>query len=272
MKHAVTRRWPGLLGALVVCVCLAVPAAAAPSAKAKAAAPVSKARQAEDKASQAKEAFDRGAFTDAVELYRQALALDPGRIVFAYGIAISAENQGDLDTARTGYQQFLQLAPASHPLAGEARTALERLTPRPAPTTQEPQRPEDVQLPESKMKTPIVVLADDGPPPEPQRWPVWTAYGLAGAFAIAGGIFAIAASRTDSDADRYRVAGSRAFDPTRISEAGARERLAAINGRWTVAAVFGGCALASGGVGVWLRLKQPSVATDGKSVVLAWQF
>jgi len=264
---------------------------ARPRPQAPAAAPtVSKARQAEDKASQAKEAFGRGAFTEALDLYRQALALDPGRVVFAYGIAISAENQGDLDTARTAYQQFLQLAPAAHPLVAEAREALARLKAPPAPPVAAPPAPpptvrrEDPPLPvvppanreAPKPVAPRVAehpsVVENAPPPAPARWPARITLGLAGAFAITGAAFAISAAVTDADADQYRLDGTRTFDPARISESGARERLGVISSRWTYAAVFGGCAVASGAIGTWLHLRKMQVATDGKSLTVAWDF
>jgi len=267
---------------------------AAPRAKPHAIAPaLSKARQAEMRAELAKTAYVQGAYAEALEAYREALALDPGRAVYAYGIAISAEAIGDMVTARTAYQQFLSLAPSSHALAKEAREGLARLdapAPRP-PVAPEPQPQVPVATPEPAApatpvaQTPVPVAAHvQAPRPvlpdpivvkparPPAPWPTRISFGIAGAFAIAGAAFALAALATDADADKYRHVGSAAFDPSKISESGARERVRTINGRWTYAAVFGGCALATGGVGTWLHLRQPSVATDGRSVVVAWQF
>ena len=267
MKQLVAHTWPGRCLAVLLCLGAALPAYAGPPAKAKAAA-LSKARQAEDKAAAAKEAFDRNAFTDALELYRAAQALDPSHLAYTYGIAISAENQGDLDTARATYQEFLDAAPATHPLVPDAQEALARLAPKPAAPVL---KARDLPAEATRTKATIVVR-DDGPPPAPQHWEVWGAYSLAGAFAVTSVVFAIVAARTDTDANQYRVDGSRAFDPTKISEAGARERLSTINGRWMFAGIFGACAVASGGMGAWLHLRTPAVATDGRSVVLAWAF
>lgn len=91
-----------------------------------------------------------------------------------------------------------------------------------------------------------------GPAAPAVRWQTWTVAAVAVATGIGAGVLAGLAQRADSDADQYRVAGTRAFDPTRISEADAQAKLHEINNKWTGAAVCGGVAISAAVAATWM--------------------
>jgi len=266
--------------------------AAGKGAKAAANSP---AEQAKALSAQALVAYESGKYPEAAEMYRLAYRLDPSAPDYLFGFGKAEQKAGRWAQAKTAFEQLLAIVPATDPLAVRARKALADVeaaaAPAPVPAAKppvvkaeipvvKPEPPAAAHPAESKVAAPVVgapvvgVAAAAQAPETSPNWPKWTATIVTGAAAIGAGAFALMANKANSDADAFRIAGAATFDPAKIGEADAKAKITDINGKWTTAAVLGGVAVVGAGVSayLWLRTPGPTVATDGRQVLLAWNF
>jgi len=271
-------------------------------------AAVSAHEQAKNLSAQALVAYERGKFAEAAELYKIAYRLDPTTSDYLFGVGKAEQKAGRWAQAAAAFEQLLAILPASDPLAGRARKALETVkaaqsgqapaaaapapveatkppveaaksaveTARPAAEAAKPvvvatPAPRKVEAPKKAQASPVIVAPTTQEAP---AWPKWTATAVTAVAAIGAGFFAMKARQANSDANAFRTADGVSFDPSKIGESDAKEKVTDINSKWTTAASLGAVAVVGAGVSAWLWLRTPgpAVATDGRQVYLAWRF
>ncbi len=301
MKQDRANRIVSWLVTSIATVC-SVAAPAPTYAKDTKVAAVSGAEQAKNLSAQALVAYESGKFAEAAELYKIAYRLDPTTSDYLFGVGKAEQKAGRWAQAAAAFEQLLAILPAADALAARARKALETVkaaqnaqaAPVAAPTPAEAaKQPVEPAKPPVEAAKPAVVAtaparksesADKAPqtspvivvpiPAETPAWPKWTATAVTAVAAIGAGFFAMKASQANSDANAFRSADGVSFDPSKINETDAKAKIADINGKWTTAAGLGAVAVVGAGVSAWLWLRTPGpgVASDGRQVLLAWQF
>lgn len=300
-------RWP----ALVMVLALQIAGAPVALAAARKVAAVSPADEALDLARTARKVYEAGQFSAAAELWRKAFRLDPSKPDYLYGVGKAEQRAGNFAKAKAAFEQLLALVPADDPLAERSRKAMAEMAKAPeaaekAPASVEPAAPPPIahgrEVPAPPAETleppsapsPLPAASTPSAAPEqprpgaavpviaianPPAWPVWGAGGVAVAAAVGAAVFAGLAMSADSDADPYRIAGTVEFDPARISQADAKDRLDTINNRWMVAGVCSGVAMVSLGALGWMKWRGapkanssdgPSLKFHSNGAVLAW--
>ncbi|MSQ85202.1 MAG: hypothetical protein EXR77_20385 [Myxococcales bacterium] len=280
--------------------------AASPPAETVASAPVSPAlvQEARDLAKVARKLYEAKHYGAAAELYRKAFRLDPDKPDYLYGVGRAEQRAGKHADAKVAFEQLISLLPVDDPLAARAKRALAELQPADSAVDppKDPSAAEGPAVPPAALATPTVMAATATPTeahpalavpvdnlvknragagPVDRRGPMnelailaYASTGFAVAAAAGGLAVGVAAAVANGDANAFRVADSNAFDPTKISKADVRARIADINFKTKVTAICAAAAAVSAGVAAWLRpgAGVPGLATDGETIGVVWRF
>ena len=123
--------------------------------------------QATDAASAA-EALQAGDYQRAAELYRRALAAEPGSVGLHYGLAVAVSYLQLKDETAREFKWVLELAPQGSEEAGVARTWLVKAGLLPRPGTLSPAGAEQLGGEEASLEG-HAAFSEDGQTPKPMR-------------------------------------------------------------------------------------------------------
>jgi tetratricopeptide (TPR) repeat protein len=198
------------------------------------------------------EAFRRGKFAEARDLFEAAFAIDPHPIL-VYNVARASESLGDEERAIAAYRSYLELDPAASD-RGAVEQRIANLEGQAADERELAQR-----LQTTAPENPGGQLPDDPPPPEP-RTPSPIPWAIAGTGAVGVGVgIALAvmaqSTREDAEAEPIGLEAQSLDDEARTLGIGA-----------TVALVVGGALTLGGTVGgvVDVVLVNEASRTEGR--------
>jgi len=119
-------------------------------------------------ATSAFEALQAGDYQRAAELYRHALAAEPGSVALHYGLAVAVSYLRLKDETAREFRWVLELAPPGSEEAGVARTWLVNAGLLPLPSTRSPAVAGQLGNQEATLEG-HAVFSEDGKTPKPMR-------------------------------------------------------------------------------------------------------